>query len=48
MQLNYDDLNDFHTIALLAFVEISKQQGNWPDSEVVKQLAYKNFEERKR
>lgn len=44
MPSNYDDLNDFHTVALIAFVEISKQQGNWPDSEAVKRKAYADYE----
>jgi hypothetical protein len=48
MSTNDDTLdNVFHGHALLAFVEIAQKQGNWPDSEEVKKLAYKNFEERK-
>ena len=43
-----DDPDGFLTISLLAFVEIAQKQGGWPDSEAVKQLAYKNFKERKK
>ena len=37
----FDD--PFHAIALLAFVEIARQQGDWPEPEKVRELAYFNY-----
>lgn len=37
-----DDL--FHSCALVAFVEVARECGGWPDSEAVKQRAYQHHE----
>jgi hypothetical protein len=40
-----DLFNDpFHVIALLAFVEVSREQGDWPDSETTRKRAYDEYE----
>lgn len=39
----FDD--PFHEIALVAFVEVAQSVGWWPDSEEVRKLAYKRYEE---
>lgn len=44
MKSNYDDLDGFLTISLFAFVEVARQQGDWPDSEEVRKLAYERYE----
>ena len=44
MQSNCDELNGFLTIALLAYVEVAREQGAWPDSEEVKKRAYREYE----
>lgn len=36
---------DFHSVALAAFVEVARATGGWPDSEEVRRLAYRWFEE---
>lgn len=43
--MHHDIFDDpFHAIALLAYVEVAKEQQDWPDSETVKQRAYKEYE----
>lgn len=39
----FDD--PFHVIALLAFVEVAQSVKGWPDSEEVRKLAYKRYED---
>ena len=38
-----DDL--FHAAALLAYVTVAREQQGWPDSESVRQLAYRLYEQ---
>ena len=46
--MSIDKLNGFLTIALLAFVEVSREQGEWPDSETTKKRTYDRYESRER
>lgn len=46
--MSIDELNGFLTIALLAFVEVSREQGDWPDSETTRKRAYDEYESRSR
>lgn len=41
-----DDIfdNPFHAIALFAYVDVAREQGGWPDSEMVKKLSYEEYE----
>lgn len=42
-------LNGFHSCALIAYVEVWQQTGQFPpDSETVRRLAYKFYEDEKR
>ena len=43
MQSVAEDL--FHQCALAAFVEVAREAGGWPDSEQVKRLAYRLYED---
>lgn len=38
----WDDF--FHALAFQAFVTLAREQGGWPDSERVRQLAYQWYE----
>lgn len=41
---NGEELDGFLTIALLAYVEVAREQGDWPDSEITRKLAYGEYE----
>lgn len=40
-----DDTDPFHVCAFLAFIEEARAVQAWPDSEKVRQNAYKRYEE---
>ncbi len=40
-----DFLRGFHSCALLAYVEVARETGRWPDSELTRIRAYRLYEQ---